>query len=66
MHVWISRRLGKRPSGVVGLEERWEGWSLGTDPATSADLVISGREVQEQALSTWLTAKQGGVFSLKA
>lgn len=66
VHVWISRRLGKRPSGVVGLEERWEGWSGGTDPATSPDLVMSGREVQEQALSSWIVQGQGGVFSLKA
>lgn len=66
VHVWISRRLGKRPFGVVGLEERWEGWSGGTDPPTSPDFVISGREIQEQALSSWIAQGQGGVFSLKA
>lgn len=66
VHVWISRRLGKHPGGVVGLEERWELWSRGTEPATIPDLVVSGREEQERLLSSWIVGRLGGAFALKS
>ena len=66
VHIWISHRLGKHPQGVIGLEDRWDEWSRGTDPATSPDLVIAGRDEESEALKSWLGQESGGVFVLKA
>jgi len=66
VHVWISRRLGKYPPGVIGLDDRWEEWSRGTQPEMSPDLVIAGREDESGALVSWLAQEENAVFSLKA
>ena len=66
VHLWFSRLVGKSPRDALDLEFFWEGWSGATKPATSPQLVISGRNEQEGKLATWLRQGAADTFGLKA
>jgi len=50
IHSWISALMGKDPVATQDLETYWTDWADGTDPATSCDLVLGGREDEAQRL----------------
>ena len=51
---WFARQIGKLPeTGVVPLDEWWEGWSSATQPKIIPELVIAGRGEVVDALNEW-------------
>ena len=51
---WFARKIGKLPeTGVVPLDEWWEGWSSATQPQIIPELVIAGRSTEVDALGEW-------------
>ena len=51
---WFARKIGKLPeTGVVPLDEWWEGWSSATQPQIISELVIAGRSTEVDALGEW-------------
>lgn len=48
--AWLSERVGLNPYGMRTADGWWESWSGQTDPPTSADLVLSGRDEQRDQL----------------
>ena len=41
---WLAKHLGLQPNGTYQLKDVWEEWSLATQPALPADLVLSDRD----------------------
>lgn len=57
---WFARKIGKLPeTGVVPLDEWWEGWSSATQPGIIPELVIAGRSAEVDALSEWTKGVPG-------
>lgn len=56
VHLWLSAMLGKRPDGILDLETYWADWSAGTEPPTSPDLVLAGREKGRDAIVAFVQA----------
>ena len=57
---WFARKIGKLPeTGVVPLDEWWEGWSSATQPGIIPELVIAGRSAEVDALSEWAKGAPG-------
>ncbi|MEW6106765.1 MAG: hypothetical protein AB1563_10455 [Bacillota bacterium] len=54
VHVWLSTLIGKHPEGTVDLGSFWKDWSAITQPATSPELVLSGRSDVVQTIHSWL------------
>ena len=54
VHVWLSIRIGKRPSGLIDLQGFWEMWSGVTQPALPHDLLTSGRASEVEELLKFL------------
>lgn len=53
--LWMARQIGKVVSGGIrDLEAVWEEWSIGTNPAMTADLVISGRTRDVEEIQKWI------------
>lgn len=53
---WLAARIGKRPPGLMPLDEAWEEWSRSTKWPMSADLVLAGRDEEAAELLKWLRA----------
>lgn len=53
--LWLARQIGKVTSANIrDLEAVWEEWSEGTEPKMTADLVVSGRTENAEAIHQWL------------
>jgi transcriptional regulator with XRE-family HTH domain len=63
--LWLATRLGKRPEGVLELDEVWEEWSLATQWPLTEDLVLSDRDQDAVAVLRWLRGEPA-VLSLQA
>lgn len=50
VHIWLSERMGLRPTDVETLERWWESWSTQTDPTLPARLLLAGRSEQAESL----------------
>jgi hypothetical protein len=48
VHRWFAGIIGKRASGVLDIEQVWEGWSYATRPKCNHALAIAGRNDQLQ------------------
>ncbi|MDR3528695.1 MAG: helix-turn-helix transcriptional regulator [Rhizomicrobium sp.] len=51
---WLAKHLGLQPNGTYQLKDIWEEWSLATQPALPADLVLSDRDKEAANLLNWL------------
>lgn len=51
---WLAKHLGLQPNGTYQLKDVWEEWSLATQPALPADLVLSDRDKEAADLLNWL------------
>ena len=57
---WFARKIGKLPeTGVVPLDEWWEGWSSATRPQIIPELVVAGRGEAVDALGEWARGESG-------
>lgn len=54
VHVWLSIRLGKHPSGARDLGTFWNEWSGATAPPLSPQLVLAGRQNVADQIAGWL------------
>src|SRR5581483_906571 len=54
VHIWLSRLVGKSPSGVVDLETAWRVWSAATKPALTPPLILAGRDDLVAKVVQWL------------
>jgi len=61
VHSWISALVGKDPVATQDLETYWTDWADGTDPATSCDLVVGGRDEEVQRLIEQVEASPSAV-----
>lgn len=52
--VWLARRIGLPTTGVVGTNDWFESWAEATDPATTSDVVLAGRERAAEQLHALL------------
>lgn len=43
VHRWFAGIIGKRASGVLDIEQVWEGWSCATRPKCNHALAVAGR-----------------------
>jgi transcriptional regulator with XRE-family HTH domain len=50
----LATALGRRPLGARQLEEIWEEWSLATQPALTAEVILSDRDKDVVAVLHWL------------
>ena len=51
---WFARLIGKLPeTGVVPLDEWWDGWASATQPKIIPELVVAGRGEVVDALGEW-------------
>ena len=57
VHRWFARLIGKRPEGAWDIEQAWDSWSCATQPASSADLLLAGRQDQVNELVNHLKAE---------
>ncbi len=57
VHRWFAKILGKRPSGVLDVEQAWDSWSLVTSPASTTNLVIAGRDKEAKEIINQLQAQ---------
>jgi hypothetical protein len=51
VHYWFSERIGKDPLSATALDSWWREWSDATDPATTPELVVAGREDEARELA---------------
>lgn len=51
VHHWLSRLLGKVPTDVVDISDRWLDWASVTDPPVSEELLLAGRSVLVERLA---------------
>lgn len=57
---WLAHEIGKvLPGGTRALEAFWEEWSVGTNPAMTPGLVISGRAKDSEDIQRWITGRAG-------
>lgn len=56
VHLWLSILIGKHPEGATDVSTFWDDWADATEPRTSADLVLSGRQEEVNRLFSWLRA----------
>lgn len=61
----LAERLGKRPSGVLRLENIWDEWSLATKWPLSEDLVLCDRDEDAAEVLRWLRGEPS-VLSLQS
>lgn len=54
VHLWLSILIGKHPEGATDISSFWNDWAEATNPRMSADLVISGRQVEVDRVLSWL------------
>ena len=51
---WFARLIGKLPdTGIVCLDEWWEGWAWSTKPQICPELVLAGRQKQAKEFQNW-------------
>lgn len=53
---WLAIRIGKRPNGLLGLNEFWNEWIHATRPALNRDIVLAGRDEEAAKVVKWLRA----------
>lgn len=53
--IWLARKLGLPTSGVVTTSDWFEPWANATEPTTTTDMVLAGREQAAEQLRTLLT-----------
>ncbi|MGE0760020.1 MAG: hypothetical protein AB7O38_23610, partial [Pirellulaceae bacterium] len=63
--LWLAARLGKRPDGMLELEEVWKEWSHATQWPLTEDLVLSDRDQDAAEVLRWLRGEPS-VLSLQA
>ena len=57
---WFARLIGKLPeTGVLPLDEWWDGWVSATQPEIIAELVVAGRGEVVDALGEWAMGAPG-------
>ena len=57
---WFTRKIGNLPeTGVVPLDEWWEGWASATQPKIIPELVTAGRGMEVTALGEWAMEEPG-------
>jgi len=61
VHRWFARLIGKRPEGAWDIEQAWNSWSSATKPACNVDLMLAGRQDQENELVNQLKAKPSAI-----
>ena len=54
VHIWLSRLLGKQPSGVADLESFWRDWAGVITPPVPDALLLAGRTDTTERLHGWL------------
>ncbi len=54
VHVWISILVGRHPQAAEDLSTYWDNWSAATNPPTSPDLVLAGRQPILEHVHAWL------------
>jgi hypothetical protein len=53
--IWFARLIGKRPEGVLDLDEYWKNLSATTDPRLTPDIFLTSRATLDiPALKAWL------------
>ena len=50
VHRWFARMVGKRPEGVLDIDQAWGDWSYATKIPCNAELVLAGRQNQTKEL----------------
>ncbi len=66
VHVWLSIRVGKRPTSVVDLESWGEEWTRGTRPPLSPGFVSAGRDRALEAIRQRLLEGTGRTWAIQA
>ena len=66
VHVWLSVRMGKRPTNVVDLESWGEDWSRGTRPPLSPRFVSAGRDRALEEIRQRLLEETGRTWAIQA
>ena len=57
---WFARLIGKLPeTGVLPLDEWWDGWASATQPKIIPELVVAGRGEEVDALGEWVMGTPG-------
>jgi len=44
VHIWFSRRIGKRGGGDRDVDEAWDAWRTATEPTCVCNFIIAGRD----------------------
>src|SRR5262249_18403781 len=53
--IWFARLIGKRPEGVLDLDEYWKNLSATTDPRLTPDVFLTSRATLDiPAIKAWL------------
>ena len=52
--IWLARRLGLCPTGVIDVDGHWENLKALTDPSFEAEVYLVSREDQVKKLREWL------------
>ena len=62
---WLAVLMGKRPEGVLQLEDVWEEWARSTHPAMSPQLILAGRDEDAAKIHRWLLEESQAVMPLQ-
>lgn len=62
VQVWLSELLGMDPFGATSIEDWWDRFSRGFNPALTSAVVLAGREDQASALTRRLAGAIGRTF----
>jgi hypothetical protein len=64
--IWISEKLGLRPTGIKSAERWWDDWSTKTTPSLPPDVPLAGRDAGQATLKTFLNGVGGGSLTIGA
>ncbi len=53
--LWLARRLGLCPPGLIEVDEYWEDLKALTDPSFEAEVYLASREKELEQLKEWLS-----------
>jgi transcriptional regulator with XRE-family HTH domain len=54
---WLAVAMGRRPQGVLQLQDAWEEWSLSTRRPLTPELMLAGRDEDAVQILQWLRGK---------
>ena len=62
---WLAVKIGRRPNGLLNLEEIWSEWTSATRTLLTEDVILTDRDDHSTAILKWLKGPPG-LFSIQA